>query len=69
VAKQALEGPKTEREAALEKKLKLTESHAMTLADENQRLRQTPGPGKNATKAKKHWLSGGTFFDPEVDED
>ena len=64
VAKTALEGQITEREAALEKKLKAVEGQNAGLALENQRLR-TPALPRDPAKAKKHWLSGGTFFDED----
>lgn len=65
VAKTALEGTVTEREAALTKKLKDVETANAELAVENQRLKTpkpTPDPSKEG-KTKKHWLEGGTFFD------
>jgi hypothetical protein len=60
-----LEGGKTEREVALEKKLKERETRAAELEDENRRLKEPPVASNPQTPAaeKKHWLEGSTFFD------
>lgn len=62
VAKTALEGTVTEREAALAKRLKAVETEAAALKDENDRLK-TPPPKPPPAAVKKSWLSGGTFFE------
>lgn len=56
-------GTKTERELALERKLKERETRVSELEQENHTLRTPPPkpPGDPAPQ-KKHWLDGGTFF-------
>lgn len=56
-AQTVLEGKKTERELALENKLKSVETRASELEDENRRLRTPP-----TVPAPSNWLDGGTFF-------
>lgn len=68
-AKVVLEGPKTERELALERQLeeerkgrKAAETDAAHLQDENRRLKDVPTPEPKPKKKKK---AGWTFFDDD----
>lgn len=54
-----LTGTKNEREAALERDLKVRESRINELEDENRKLKTPPAP---RPQQKKDWLEGGTFF-------
>jgi len=58
------EGPRNEREVALERDLKQRETRLAELEDENRRLKVVTHSPK-AEKAKKGWLSGATFFPDE----
>jgi hypothetical protein len=58
-----LEGKKTERELALERELKETQTRQSELEDENHRLKTLPKPSQGPDKAS--WLDGGTFFEEE----
>lgn len=64
-AKIVLEGEKTEKELALERKLKERETRLSELEDENHQLKtpaQNP-PSPAREKKKSSWLSGATFFE------
>lgn len=67
-AKTVLEGVRTEKELALERKLKERETRLAELEDENRTLK-TPPPRSvaptQAVKQKKSFLDGATFFDGE----
>jgi hypothetical protein len=60
-AKVVLEGTKTEREVAMEKKIKEHEQRMAELQEENHTLKQ-PGPSQ-AAKQKRSFLDGATFFE------
>ena len=59
-AKIVVEGTKTEKELALERQLKETETRASQLEDENRRLKTPPTP--RVAKEKADWLGLDSFF-------
>jgi len=58
-----VQGTKTEREMVLERELRERETRLSEVEDENRRLKDVPKPKPPRPEAKKHWLSGATFFE------
>lgn len=61
-AKTVLEGTRTEREVALERDLRATQTRLCELEDENRQLKTLPTPQTPPAKQKKSWLEDGTII-------
>jgi hypothetical protein len=62
-AKVVLEGKLTEKEMALERKLKERELRLSELEDENRQLKTPPPSPPRSPTEKSSWLRGATFFE------
>jgi hypothetical protein len=63
MAKTVLEGTKTERDVAADKKLKDAQTRIAELEDQQRTLTTPPAPpAPTAKDVKKSFLDGGTFF-------